>query len=196
VVRENFGFTKVDGVTKPVKPAPSTAKKGEMAMRVRVLGAALAAVPAALLLAGVARADEINVNVGTPYQQPSSVVVQPSQPPVVVQPALAPPAPTMQPGPTVVVPPGSSTVIVPGVPQTVQAEDIEANEVRAQTIYANKIKASEVRGVVHQTGQVKIGNGGGDIKAPTVTASVIYADEIKANFVVADNIYVRRLERR
>jgi hypothetical protein len=42
---------------------------------------------------------------------------------------------------------------------------------------------------------VKIKDTKGDIKLPTVTAGVIYADTIKANSVVADNIYVRDIQR-
>ena len=42
---------------------------------------------------------------------------------------------------------------------------------------------------------MKIKDTKGDIKLPSVTAGVIYADTIKANTVVADNIYVRNLER-
>jgi hypothetical protein len=62
--------------------------------------------------------------------------------------------------------------------------------------FINKIKASEVRGAIHQAGKVKLGNGRGDIKAPSVVASVIYADEITANTVSADHIYVRELDRK
>jgi hypothetical protein len=96
-------------------------------------------------------------------------------------------------GATVVVPPSQTPV---AVPQTLQADEIRAHQVRASAIYANKIQADEVRGVVYQTRGVKIHDTRGDIRAPEVTASVIYADEIKANSVVADAIYVRELQRR
>ena len=66
--------------------------------------------------------------------------------------------------------------------------------VRADTIYANRIQADEVRGQIHQTRDVRIGDTRGEIKAPEVAASVIYADEITA--VVAQNVYVRDLRRR
>ena len=109
------------------------------------------------------------------------------------------PDPT-QPGTTVVVPapgPPPVTAYVPApLPQTLQADEIRAHQVRAQTIYANKIEADEIQGAVHQSKAVKVGDTRGEVKAPYVSASVIYADEIKANSVVADNIYVRDLRRR
>jgi hypothetical protein len=138
----------------------------------------------ALAMIGAVGAADVNVSAGAP--QTPGVVVQPSPPPVVVQPA--PPA-------VVVQPPSSTTVITPSIPQVVQAEDIEATEVRAGTIYAEKIKASTVTGTVHQTGDVKV-SGKGDIKAPSVVASVIYAETIKAGSVSANEIYVRELERK
>src|SRR5215467_2278704 len=96
-------------------------------------------------------------------------------------------------------PPGT-TVVVPNppaaVPNTMKADAITAQQVRANTIYANKIEADEVRGIVHQNRDLKIGDTKGDIRAPEVVASVIYADEIKANSVQADMIYVRDLKRR
>jgi len=95
-----------------------------------------------------------------------------------------------------VVSPGSSQVVVPTAPETVLADDIQAQQVRANTIYANKIKAREVQGAIHQTREVRVGNGHTDIRAPMVVASVIYADEIKADSVVANQIYVRDLDRR
>jgi hypothetical protein len=61
---------------------------------------------------------------------------------------------------------------------------------------ANRIQADEVRGQIHQTRDVRIGDTRGEIKAPEVAASVIYADEISANTVVAQNVYVRDLRRR
>jgi len=78
----------------------------------------------------------------------------------------------------------------------VQAENLEANEVRAQTIYANKIEASEIQGSIHQTAKVKLDGSVRDMRVPTVVASVLYADTIKAHRVVADHIFVRELERR
>ena len=148
-------------------------------MRARNLwyAAALAAIPV-IDVTGSAQADHIN------GQTSGSVVIQPAQPPVVIQP-----------GQSVVVQPGpNATVVAPG-PQTVQAEDLEANEVRAQTIYANKIEASEIRGSIHQTAKVKLDGSVRDLKAPTVVASVLYADTIKAHRVIADNIFVREIER-
>jgi hypothetical protein len=89
------------------------------------------------------------------------------------------------------------TTFSPGVvPASLQADDIVAREVRAQTIYANKIKASRVDGMVHQTKGVKIKHAKGDIKVPQVQAGTIYADEIKADLVIADNIYVRDMDRK
>ena len=89
------------------------------------------------------------------------------------------------------------TTFSPGVvPTSLQADDIVAHEVRAQTIYANKIKASEVQGMVHQTKGVKIKHAKGDLKVPQVQAGIIYADEIKADLVIADNIYVRDMDRK
>ena len=78
----------------------------------------------------------------------------------------------------------------------VQAEDLEANEVRAHTIYANKIEASEIRGTIHQTAKVKLDSSVTDLKTPTVVASLLYADTIKAHTVIADHIFVRELDRR
>jgi hypothetical protein len=157
----------------------------EVTMRVHsIWSAAVVAFASALALTGAARADHIDGNIGT-SQAPPSVLVQPTQPSVVVQPGQ----------PAVIVQPAQpSTVVVPAT-QIVQAEDIEANEVRAQTVYANKIRASEVRGAIHQTAKVKLDNAA-DIKAPTVVGAVIYADTIKAHAVIADHIYVRELDRR
>jgi hypothetical protein len=53
-----------------------------------------------------------------------------------------------------------------------------------------------IRGAIHQTGKVKVGNGRGDIKTPSVVAAIVYADSIKAHTVTADHIYVRELDRR
>jgi hypothetical protein len=130
-----------------------------------------------------------------PATQPP-VVIQPGQP-VVVQPGPSGSV-VVQPGQSgaVVVQPGASRTVVAPAPQMVQAEDLEANEVRAQTIYANKIEASEIRGTIHQTGKVKLDSSVTDLKAPTVVASLLYADTIKAHTVIADHIFVRDLERR
>jgi hypothetical protein len=97
--------------------------------------------------------------------------------------------------------PGSTTVVVPSpptaqVPQSLNAEQIKANVVRADTIYANSIEADEVRGQIHQTSSVKIGDTSGDVTAPEVSAAVIYADEITANAIVAQHVYVRDLRRK
>jgi hypothetical protein len=97
--------------------------------------------------------------------------------------------------------PGSTTVVVPSqpqaqIPQSLNAEQIKANVVRADTIYANSIEADEVRGQVHQTSNVKIGDTQGEVTAPEVSAAVIYADEITANAVVAQHVYVRDLKRK
>ena len=90
-----------------------------------------------------------------------------------------------------------STLAPAAVPQTVRADEIETQRVRANTIYANKIEANEILGVIHQDRNLKVGNTKGDIKGgPEVVASVIYADEIRANSVVADHIYVRNIRRR
>jgi hypothetical protein len=98
-------------------------------------------------------------------------------------------------GSTVIVAPGSPQVTVPTTPDTLLADSIRANQVRAQVIYANRITAREVQGVIHQTKEVKLGSGKSDIRAPIVTASVIYADDIRADSVVANEIYVRNLSR-
>jgi hypothetical protein len=67
--------------------------------------------------------------------------------------------------------------------------------VRANTIYANTIEADEVQGQIYQTDGVKV-SAHGDIQAPEVFASVIYAEKITANSVLAEKIYVRKLERK
>jgi hypothetical protein len=110
---------------------------------------------------------------------------------------------------TVVVPAPATTTVVPGpgtvvstpapaaVPQTLRADEIETQRVRANTIYANRIDANEILGVIHQDRNLKVGNTKGNIKGgPEVVASVIYADEIRANSVVADHIHVRNIRRR
>jgi hypothetical protein len=43
---------------------------------------------------------------------------------------------------------------------------------------------------------VRIKHAKGDLKVPQVEAGTIYADVIKADSVVADNIYVRDMERK
>ena len=94
-------------------------------------------------------------------------------------------------------PPGTAVVVPPGAASnTVKADGITAQQVRANTIYANKIEADEVTGTVHQNRDLKVGATHGNIRAPEVVASVIYADEIKANSVQADTIYVRDLKQR
>jgi len=84
---------------------------------------------------------------------------------------------------------------IPGVVQTLKAEDIQTQRLRANTIYANRIKAGEIRGVIHQDTGLKVADTRGEIRAPEVVFSVIIANEIKANSVVADHIYVRDLRR-
>ncbi len=93
------------------------------------------------------------------------------------------------------VPPPPAVTIYAPAPQTLQADEIKAQRVRASTIYANTIEADEIQGQIFQTKDVKV-SAHGDIKAPEVSASVIYAEKITANSVVAQNIYVRNLERR
>lgn len=102
-------------------------------------------------------------------------MVQPAPPPVIVQP--------------------SPSVVVRSA-QVVQADEIEATDVRAQTIYANRIEAADVRGALHQTDKIELGDAEGEIGTTSILASVIYADTIKARTVTADNIYVRELERK
>jgi hypothetical protein len=82
----------------------------------------------------------------------------------------------------------------PAPSQTIHADHITAQQIRADTIYANRIDADE--GQIHQSKDVKVGDTRRQIKAPEVTASVIYAEEISANSVVAQNVYVRDLRRR
>lgn len=80
--------------------------------------------------------------------------------------------------------------------QTLHADQITALQIRANTIYANKIEADNIQGQIHQSKDVKVGKTSGKIKAPEVSASVIYAAEITANSIVAQNVYVRDLDRR
>jgi hypothetical protein len=97
---------------------------------------------------------------------------------------------------SVTVPPGVAARTFAPVPSTIQADDIEAHQVRARTIYANRIEADQVQGVVHQSTGIRVEDTDGDVEAPDVAAGVIYADEIKANSVAADHIFVRDLSRR
>jgi hypothetical protein len=78
-------------------------------------------------------------------------------------------------------------------PQTLQVDDIMAQEVRAHTIYANHIEADRVQGAIHQIAGLDTLYGHGRINAPDVSAAVIYADTINANTVSADTVYVRDL---
>jgi hypothetical protein len=93
---------------------------------------------------------------------------------------------------------GSAVVVPaqPAAPDTLQADEITAHQVRAATIYANRIEADEINGSIHQTKGVKINDTRGNLRAPEVVASVIYADEIKANSVSADTLYLRELRKR
>src|SRR5262245_46437394 len=84
----------------------------------------------------------------------------------------------------------------PASSQTIHADHITAQQVRADSIYANRIDADDIQGQIHQSKDVKVGDTRGEIKAPEVVASVIYADEISANWVVANNVYVRDVRRR
>jgi len=121
-----------------------------------------------------------------PYSSAPSgpVVVQSPPPPVVIPPGQ----------PVVVESPRSPTVVLPSS-QVIQADDVVANEVRAHTIYANRIRAPEIRGAIHPTGEVRIDRSVPDLRAPTVVASVLYADTIEAHRVIADQIFVRDLDR-
>jgi hypothetical protein len=83
-----------------------------------------------------------------------------------------------------------------GSQQIVEAEALEANEVHAQIIYANHIQSPDIHGTIHQTGGVRMDRSVSDLKAVTVTAGVLYADTIKADRVIADQIYVREIDRR
>ena len=167
-------------------------------MKARVLWCVLAIAP--LVAGGCATG---NRTFGNETPPPGSAVVIPPPPqPVVVQPAPAPVV--VSPGQSVVVQPSSSgqpvvvqsgTVAVPAS-QIFQADSLEATEVRAQTIYANRIQSNEIRGTIHQSGGVKMDRSVSNVKIQTLTASVVYADTIKADRVIADQIYVRDLDRR
>ena len=162
-------------------------------MRARSAWAALLALTPVITVAGAARADHINNGFTAGTRSTGTVVVQPAPatalPPVVVQPGQ--PIIVQQPGQ----PPAPATVVQPA-PQMVQAEDLEANEVRAHTIYANKIQAPEIQGAIHPTAKVRLDRTVSDLKAPTVVASILYADTIKAHRVIADHIFVQEIERR
>src|SRR5262249_14257024 len=84
----------------------------------------------------------------------------------------------------------------PAPAQTGHAEHIRAQQIRTDTSYANKSDADNIVGQIHQSKDVKVGDTKGDIKAPEVIASVIYADKISANSIIAQNVYVRDVERR
>ena len=135
-------------------------------MKARVLWCVLAIAP--LVAAGCATAgnrtfgNETQPPGSAVTQAPGAVVIPPPPQPVVVQSAPAPVV--VSPGQSVVVQPApsgqpvvvqSGTVTVPAS-QIVQADALEATEVRAQTIYANRIQSNEIRGTIHQSGGVKI----------------------------------------
>jgi hypothetical protein len=130
---------------------------------------------------------------------PTMVTIAPA--PSAVVPATVPAGTvTVLPAPTTVAP---SAVVIPGwaqqvvtVPagQTLRAEQIRAQVVRAGTIYANRIETDQVKGVVHHTSTIAVGAPAGEVVGPDVSASVIYADAIAANSIVADHVYVRDLE--
>jgi hypothetical protein len=137
---------------------------------------------------------------------PDAVVVPPPPTPVLPAKVGTPPGAhdfsqeTISPGSAVLQGPGTVASGTPGVaaagPQIVEAEALEATEVHAQMIYANRIQSPDIHGTIHQTGGVRMDRSVKDLKAPTVTASVLYADTIKADRVIADQIYVREIERR
>jgi hypothetical protein len=132
---------------------------------------AIAGLVALAISIGWARAEHVRIEVTPPPPAPPSTTVIVPAPATPAVPALAP-------------------------PQLLNADQIKAHQVRADTIYANRIEADEIRGQVHQTKDVKIGDTKGEIKAPEVAASIIYADEISANTVIAQHVYVRDLRRR
>jgi hypothetical protein len=174
-------------------------------MKARVLWCVLAVAP--LVAAGCATGNRTFGNETPPpgsavTQAPGAVVIPPPPQPVVVQPAPAPVV--VSPGQSVIVQAPQSgqpvvvqsgTVTVPAS-QIVQADSLEATEVRAQTIYANRIQSNEIRGTIHQSGGVKMDRSVANLRTQTLTASVLYADTIKADRVIADQIYVREVERR
>jgi len=169
-------------------------------MKARLLRCVVVAAP--LIAAGCAMHDVARPGDRTFENETQPVVVAPPPQPVVVPPA--PPQVVIPPGQAVVVQPSqSSGTVVAGTPgvtvagsQMVQADTLEANEVRAQTIYANRIQAPEISGTIHQTGGVRMDRTVSNLRVPTITAGVVYADTIRADRVIADQIYVRELERR
>src|SRR5262245_56203095 len=86
---------------------------------------------------------------------------------------------------TVVTPASTETLVAP---ETLQVDNIRAQQVRARTIDAN-----QVRGVIYQISGLQGLYGHGQVNVPDVAASVIYADTITANVVAADAVYVRDL---
>ena len=161
------------------------------------LGLAALAVPVAR-----SAADHVRFVPQPSMATPATVTVVPAPTTVVPATVPAPPAGTVTvvTTPTPVTP---STVVIPGttqhvvtVPagQTLRAEQIRAQVVRAGTIYANRIETDQVKGVVHYTNTIASGAPAGEVVGSDVTASVIYADAISANSIVADHVYVRDLE--
>jgi hypothetical protein len=64
------------------------------------------------------------------------------------------------PNTTTVVPAPGTVVSTPApaaVPQTLRADEIDTQRVRANTIYANRIEANEILGVIHQDRNLKVG---------------------------------------
>ena len=161
------------------------------------LGLAALAVPVAR-----SAADHVRFVPQPSTATPATVTVVPAPTTVIPATVPFPPPGTV----TVVTPPTTvapSTVVVPGttqhvltvpVGQTLRAEQIRAQVVRASTIYANRIETDQVKGVVHHTNTIATGAPAGEIVGSDVTASVIYADAIAATSIVADNVYVRDLE--
>jgi hypothetical protein len=74
----------------------------------------------------------------------------------------------------------------------VQADAIQAAEVRADTIYANRINAKQINGTVHRQPDMPLRTQG-RMGVPSVVASTIYANRIDAGTVTAANIYVREI---
>jgi len=160
------------------------------------LGLAALAVPVAR-----SAADHVRFVPQPSTATPTTVTVVPAPVPappsgtVTVIPAQTPvaPATVVVPGTTVIRGTAQQVVTVPAG-QTLRAEQIRAQVVRAGTIYANRIETDQVKGVVHHTNTIATGAPAGEVVGPDVTASVIYADAIAANSIVADHVYVRDLE--
>ena len=163
-------------------------------MKARNAWVAVVALMPVLAVTGAARADHINNGFASEVRPPGSVMIHPAPatplPPVVVQPGQS--IIVQQSGPQAAL----ATAVQPAPTRMVQAEDLEANEVRAHTIYANKIEASEIQGAIHPTAKVRLDDSVSDLKVATVVTSLLYADTIKAHRVIADHIFVRELERR